>query len=159
GATGVNWNVKIMALKADGPAKEGISLQDLLAAYNYVSMMRDRGVDIRVTNNSYGGFQPFSKAWKEAIDIMGERGILFVPSAPNQATDIDNTGDDRMYPAAFDSANIISVAATDHNDRYMWFTNYGSVSVDLAAPGVAVFSTIPGGGYGWANGTSMAAPY
>src|SRR5262249_6606715 len=46
----------------------------------------------------------------------------------------------------------------DHNDRYAWFTNWGATSVDLAAPGDHVWSTVPGG-YGWNSGTSMATPH
>src|SRR5262249_49577468 len=119
-----------------------------------------RGVDIRVTNNSYGGFLPFIQSSKDAIDAMGQAGILFVAAAHNQAVDIDNDfGGLRMYPASFDSPNIISVAATDHNDRYAPFTNWGASSVDLAAPGELVWSTVPGNGYTWESGTSQATPH
>ena len=55
--------------------------------------------------------------------------------------------------------NIISVAATDHTDNLATFSNYGAMSVDLAAPGVNILSTLPGGGYGLNSGTSMATPH
>ncbi len=67
-----------------------------------------------------------------------------------------------MYPAAFTSANIISVAATDSNDQLASFSNYGVSSVDIAAPGVSILSTYPaslGGSYAYMSGTSMAAPH
>ena len=158
GATGVNWNVKIMALKTD--AGPGHDLADLISAYNYVLTMKNRGVNVRVTNNSYGGFNPFVQSWKDAIDSMGQAGILFVAAAHNFAVDIDAGSDQsRLYPAGFDSPSVISVAATDHNDRYASFTNWGATSVDLAAPGESVWSTLPGNTYGWSSGTSMATPH
>jgi subtilisin family serine protease len=153
GATGVNWNVKIMALRTDGGA--GHSVADLVAAYNYTVLMRSRGVDIRVTNNSYGG-PGFSQALKDAIDAMGQAGILFVAGAMNNASDNDVAG---SFPASFDSPHIIAVAATDASDRIASFSNWGATSVDLAAPGVDVWSTQPGNGYGWGSGTSMATPH
>jgi hypothetical protein len=78
---------------------------------------------------------------------------------------------DPMYPAAYDLDNIISVAATDHNDQLAYFSNYGANSVDLGAPGVDVYSTLPtyltdamweyglSTEYGWLSGTSMATPH
>jgi subtilisin family serine protease len=158
GAAGVNWNAKIMALKT-GDADGNFAISDVLEAYNYVILMKTRGVDIRVTNNSYGGFNSFNQSWKDAIDAMGQAGILFVAAAHNQAQDIDTSVDGlRMYPASFDSPNIISVAATDHNDRIASFSNWGATSVDLAAPGEGIWSTVPGNSYAWFNGTSQAAP-
>src|SRR5262249_23580048 len=97
----------------------------------------------------------FSQARKDAIDAMGRAGILFVAAALNEAKDNDAIP---AYPASYDSPSIISVAATDHNDRYAWFSDWGATSVDLAAPGVFVWSTVPGG-YTWNFGTSMATPH
>ena len=73
----------------------------------------------------------------------------------------------RMFPAGYDLDNIISVAATDHDDLYAGFSNWGEDWVDLAAPGVSIGSTVPTGrcpmctssGYGASSGTSMAAPH
>ena len=67
------------------------------------------------------------------------------------------------YPAAFDLPNVISVAATDRSDRLVEFSNYGAESVDLAAPGDDIYSTVPSvsdsSGYAAFSGTSMAAPF
>src|SRR5262249_59243802 len=63
------------------------------------------------------------------------------------------------FPSGVDLDNIISVAATDNRDQLASFSNYGATSVDLAAPGVATLSTIPGGRYAYFSGTSMATPH
>ncbi len=64
-----------------------------------------------------------------------------------------------FYPATFDLDNIVSVAATDHNDEMASFSNYGATTVDLAAPGVSILSTTPNNTYDTYSGTSMATPH
>ena len=156
GVAGVNWNVKIMALKfltAEGSGTDA----DAVECINYATMMRQRGVNIRLTNNSWGGGD-FNPALKDAIDASANAGLLFVAAAGNSSLD----NDDPLlpnFPSNYDSPNIISVAATDSWDGLASFSNYGSTTVDLAAPGVDILSTIPGGGYDQFSGTSMAAPH
>ena len=88
------------------------------------------------------------------------QGVLFVAAAGNSAVNADTSPD---YPAAFDLPNVISVAASDPDDELLDFSNYGRSSVDLAAPGEEIYSTVPArtesSGYGTFSGTSMAAPY
>jgi len=153
GSAGVNWNAKIMAIKTD--AGFGHATSDLIDAYNYIIMMRGRGVDVRVTSNSYAGGS-FSQAWSDAVAALGQSGTLFITGAANQATDNDANP---YYPASFGSPAIIAVAASDANDRIAPFSNWGATSVDLAAPGVDVWSTMPGGAYGYNSGTSMSTPH
>ena len=64
-------------------------------------------------------------------------------SSPPPATSGMDTDFDPMYPAAYDLDNIISVAATDHNDQLAWFSNYGATSVDLGAPGRGCLQHLP----------------
>lgn len=154
GGTGVNWTAQIMAVKI-ADASGNLTYADAIAGINYVTQARNRGANLRLSNNSWGGTD-FSQAMKDAVDAAGQAGLLFVAAAHNQSTDNDAVP---LYPASFDSPNIISVAATDQDDRYAAFTNWGATSVDLAAPGVEIWSSVTGGGYGWANGTSMAAPH
>ena len=75
----------------------------------------------------------------------------------------DGVGDDNdsfpHYPSSYDSANLIAVAVTDHNDSLASFSNFGNISVDLAAPGVSILSTVPFDGYDSFSGTSMATPH
>jgi len=113
------------------------------------------GVNVRVLNNSWGG-GGFDPGLLDAINASGAAGILFVAAAGNNAANADATG---FYPAGYDSPSIISVAATDNKDALASFSNYGKTSVDLAAPGVNILSTLPGGGYAFMSGTSMATPH
>src|SRR5262249_5901187 len=64
-----------------------------------------------------------------------------------------------MYPAALSYSNVISVAATDSGGGLAGFSNWGATSVDVGAPGSGILSTMPGGGYGYKSGTSMATPH
>jgi len=75
--------------------------------------------------------------------------------------DFDDNDNDLVprFASCCELPAVISVAATDHNDTLASFSNYGGVSVDLAAPGVMITSTLPGGRYGAMCGTSMAAPH
>lgn len=152
GVVGVAPNAKVMALKFLG--NFGGSTFDAIEAINYAVMM---GADI--TNNSWGGGGP-SQALYDAIANAGSAGQLFVASAGNGGSDSLGDNNDFLpsYPASYDLDNIISVAASDHQDQLSSFSNYGLESVDLAAPGVDIVSTVPGG-YDSFNGTSMAAPH
>ncbi|MEB3887423.1 S8 family serine peptidase, partial [Lyngbya sp. CCY1209] len=149
GVTGVSWDAQIMAVKFLNDSGSG-TIFNAIQAVEYATMM---GADL--TNNSWGGYFS-SSALQDAIDAAGASGQVFVAAAGNYDSDND------VYPfnpASYDSENIISVAATDHNDELASFSHYGATSVDLAAPGVDIFSSVPGDGYASYDGTSMAAPH
>ncbi len=143
------WNVQIMALKFIDANGFG-STFDAIEAIGYAI---NNGA--KLTNNSWGG-GGFSLFLREAIEASGNAGMLFVTSAGNAGNDTDITPN---YPSSYVLDNIISVAATDHNDNKASFSNDGKVSVDIGAPGVSILSTLPGNSYGKFNGTSMAAPH
>lgn len=149
GVAGINWRVSIMALKFLG-AYGGGSTSNAIELIDYAI---DKGAHI--INASWGGYYS-SPALEKAINRAQNSGILFVAAAGNSASDNDSKP---HYPSNYNLSNIISVGATDDNDKLAYFSNYGAVSVDVAAPGVSIYSTLPGGGYGSMSGTSMAAPH
>ena len=160
GVVGVNWNVKIMAIKIYSPNGSDTTSAMLVNAYNYVRMMKNRGVNIRVTNNSYGGCGEAcgnDQATKDALDALGSAGILNVFAAGNSNTNNDAAP---FYPASYTSPSVLAVAASDSNDNKASFSSYGAQSVDLAAPGVGIFSTVSTADkYNYKSGTSMATPH
>jgi hypothetical protein len=149
GVAGVNWNVKVMALKFLNAQGSGTTA-DAVAATMYAARM-----GAQVSSNSWGG-GPFDQSLLDAIEFGASRGMLFVAAAGNDGRNNDATP---TYPSNYDSEAIVSVAATDHNDALAFFSNYGAKSVDLAAPGVNILSTTPGGTYESLSGTSMATPH
>jgi len=155
GVAGVNWNSSVMALKFLDANGSG-SVANAVRALNYATMMRNTyGVNIRVTNNSWGG-GGYSQSLYDAIAANGQAGILFVAAAGNSAQNNDATP---SYPSNYNLDNVIAVAATDNRDALASFSSYGATTVDLAAPGVNIYSTQAGGGYRYMSGTSMATPH
>lgn len=155
GIVGVCWSARLIALKFLGAAGSG-STSDAAEALHYVAALKRNGVaNVRLTSNSWGGGGP-SQFLQDAIGENAEEDILFIAAAGNDAADADAQA---FHPSGFTNANIIAVASTDRNDNLSPFSNYGATSVDLAAPGSAIYSAIPGGGYGIKSGTSMATPH
>ncbi len=109
----------------------------------------------KISNNSWGG-GGYSLTLQSAISRADSAGHLFVAAAGNNGTNNDATP---HYPSNYTNPNIISVAATDDTDALASFSNFGASTVDLAAPGVSILSTLPGNTYGSYSGTSMATPH
>ncbi len=159
GVTGVAWHVKIMSLKFLGGSQGKGSTSNAVRGINYAIDMRNRGVNVRVINASWGGGSD-SQALRQAIADANNAGILFVCAAGNDGNNIDSFPD---FPASYapDLPNAISVAAVSIGGSLASFSNVGHHSVSLAAPGVNIMSTLPtnSGGYGSLSGTSMSTPY
>src|SRR6058998_985794 len=130
GVAGVNWNVKLMACKFLNAGGSG-STDGAVSCLNYLAMMKDRGVNIVATNNSWGG-GGFSQALYDAIDAQRQRGILFIAAAGNAGTNNDTSP---TYPASYDLPNVISVASTTRTDALSSFSNRGRRTVHIGAPG------------------------
>jgi subtilisin family serine protease len=149
GITGVCWSASVMQLKTLDSIGDG-SVADEIEAIEYAI---DNGASI--INASLGG-PDYSNAEYEAIQHAEDAGVLFVAAAGNDGLDNDLIPN---YPASYELNNIISVAATDNCDILASWSNYGATSVDVAAPGVSIYSTKAGNTYQELSGTSMAAPY
>lgn len=158
GVVGVNWKVKIAACKFLSASGSGTTTNAIKCFNYFEQLQKSQGIKVRVTNDSWGGGGS-SQALKDAMAALDT--TIHAAAAGNANSSAPS------YPAAYDLDNIISVAATDHNDDYAGFSNWGIPHVDLAAPGVGILSTVPTGtcplcspsGYATASGTSMAAPY
>ncbi|HVF47715.1 MAG TPA: S8 family serine peptidase, partial [Pyrinomonadaceae bacterium] len=95
---------------------------------------------------------------KDALDAMGDSGILNVFAAGNAATNVETAP---YFPVSYTSPSVLGVAASTSSDERAGFSNFGAVSIDLAAPGSGVLSTtsISNSSYGVFSGTSMATPH
>lgn len=146
GTVGVAPNVKLMALKAGG--SEGtLYVSSILNAIQYGL---DQGV--KVFNLSFAG-----DIYISSMDaLISSSDALFICAAGNDSVDNDITP---SYPASYTSSNIISVASISNDGSLSSFSNYGVYSVDVAAPGDYILSTVLNNKYQYYSGTSMATPY
>ncbi|MBS2035772.1 S8 family serine peptidase [bacterium] len=146
GVYGINWQAQVMPVKfldSNGSGKTSDAIKGLAFA-------AEQGA--RITSNSWGGTS-FNPALRDAL---ANSPCLHIFAAGN-----DNSDNDAIpyYPAGYDLPNLIAVAASDRRDQRGMFSNYGAESVHLAAPGVDIYSTVPGDQYTSLDGTSMAAPH
>jgi subtilisin family serine protease len=156
GVAGVNWVTSIMGLKFLDSRGSGSTADAINAIAFAVQVKKVFGTraNVRVLSNSWGG-GGFSQALLDEINVAASNDMLFVAAAGNNGTNNDTTP---SYPASYNAANIIAVAATDNRDALASFSNYGANSVDLGAPGVSIASTVRSG-YAYMSGTSMATPH
>jgi len=157
GVTGVNWTTSILPVKWLDSSGSG-STSSLISALNWVLQAKQAGVNVRVVNDSatFVG-TAYSQALSDEIDTLGAHDILFVTAAGNTG---DNNDDPavRRYPCGYDRPTEICATASDQYDQKPHWANYGATTVDLAAPGANVYSTLRNGSYGYISGGSMASP-
>jgi thermitase len=159
GVVGVNWNVRIMAVRWLDDSGRG----ELPNAIKAIDFAVEHGA--KVLNNSWYYFE-YDPDLEAAIKRAKAADVLFVAAAGNFADDPDNNGGDNdqetttgRIPSSLPEENIIAVAALDRNDNKATFSEFGKKTVHLAAPGVDILSTVPHDRYELNSGTSMAAPY
>lgn len=138
GTIGVDFRAKLMALRASNNGSNFTS-SAVIEAVQYATMMKTRGVNIAAINASFGG-GGYSSAESAAIQSAGDAGIIYCAAAGNHSLDHDVGA---SYPASYRLPNMIVVAATDQNDALASFSDYGASTVDLAAPGVNIISSLP----------------
>jgi thermitase len=156
GVAGVNWNVKLISAKIINSAGNATTA-NAISAIDYITNLRtQKGLDIIATNNSWGG-KAYSRALEEAIQRGGDAGIIFVASSGNSGANLNNSP---HYPAAYDCTTshrlfdcVVSVAAINEDGSLASYSNFGSRTVDIAAPGTNILSTLPNDDYGILSGT------
>ena len=162
--SGVNWNVKLMAL---GGSSGTTSI--VLEAYGYILDQRAiydstggaSGAFVVATNSSFGVNNADCNSatyslWNDMYNAMGEYGILSCGATMNNNSNVDVTGD---VPTGCDSDYMVAVTNTTRNDSKNSGAAYGLTTIDLGAPGTQVLSTYTGGGTSSLSGTSMASPH
>lgn len=147
GIVGVNHHAQIMPIKIFPDDGDSATAATIIRAALYADKM-----GARITSNSWtgGGYNPVVR------DVFGSSEAFHVFAAGNDATNNDEVP---SYPASFNLDNSVVVAASDRNDQLGYFSNYGKKSVNIAAPGVAIKSTVLDSKYATYNGTSMATPH
>ena len=157
------WGIKVLNKFGNG------WVSDIIAGVDWVTATRtdaDTTNDIAVANMSLG-FTGTSDALHNAIKASVAKGVVYVVAAMNNAADATT-----FSPAGYSEVITVSALADSdgkpgglggatsygNDDTLATFSDYGSV-VDIAAPGVDIYSTLPGGKYGTGSGTSMAAPH
>jgi len=148
GISGVSPKVSLIIAKYYDP--KSAANNNLINTVRAIRYCVAAGSDI--INYSGGGLEPSDKE-REAIALARDKGILFVAAAGNEQSNSDVR---KYYPANYDLDNIISVTAFDQKGDVLPSSNYGISTVDIAAPGKNVYSTLPGGNYGLLTGTSQA---
>jgi len=163
GVTGVNWNVKVMAISY---GSGGASLESgAIAAYSYARDQRllynqtngAKGAFIVATNSSFGLDlqQPSAHPiWCAMYDSLGAVGVLSAGATSNSNTNVDTQGD---IPTACTSNWLITVTNTTRNDTKAT-AGFGATTIDLGAPGSSITSTYPSNTYSSLTGTSVATP-
>jgi hypothetical protein len=164
GVTGVNWNVKVMAIEGSTELES-----EAVRGYTYVYKQRKlynesnglQGTFVVSTNASFGvdyGKPANYPLWCAIYDTCGKAGILSAGATANLNIDIDVKSD---IPTACPSDYLISVTNTNSSDVKYSGAAYGAKTIDIGAPGTGIWSTLPGNVYGgnsW-TGTSMASPH
>jgi subtilisin family serine protease len=171
GVVGVNWNVTMISGKFLGP--DGGTIADAIAAVNYFVDLKTRhGLNLVAINNSWGG-GGYSQAMHDAVIRCAKANILFTAAAGNgNLAGIGQNNDTKpSYPSNYNTTvgtstesaasydAVIAVAALTSTGALAKYSNYGVTTVDIGAPGSAVWSTIPNNYLGRYDGTSMATPH
>jgi serine protease len=159
GGVGINWTVRIMALKFLSFAGSGYDA-DAIECIDYAIATNAAGSsNVRVLSNSWSGLGG-SPALQAAVERARDAGMVFVAAAGNEQFNIDSPGC-VISPGGLNVSSIVTVVASDQMDLRANFSNFGKSLCALQAPGVDIYNTVvlEYGGYKLLAGTSMAAPH
>lgn len=171
GLAGVSWDVTMISAKFLGSG--GGTTANAVRAIDYLTDLKVRhGLNIVATSNSWGG-GGYSDALLGAIIRGAKADILFIAAAGNGGSDGVGDNNDFLnnFPSNYDTTTaaasetaadydaVVAVAAITSSGSRAGFSNFGSRTVDLGAPGVGIVSTVPSRSYASYNGTSMATPH
>ncbi|MBK7842106.1 MAG: S8 family serine peptidase [Bdellovibrionales bacterium] len=159
---GIAPEAKIMAVRVLDNSLSSTFLSDAAQGIIYAV---DNGAQILSSSwrvyKSWNGYEPSEEnllILRKAIEYAEARGVIFVTAAGNEALNLEDQ-ENKIYPAGFlGLENMVVVTSSDKNDHLSLFSNYGTKSVDVVAPGSNVLSTVPGDRWRQMSGTSMAAP-
>jgi subtilisin family serine protease len=151
GIAGLSSTAQIMAIRTVPDAADETDI-DIVESFIYAAKH-----GAKLINCSFGKrVNEGGDIVNETITFIGkEYGVLTVAAAGNDSSNNDKSP---KYPASFDSDYLLVVASTNKRGSMSYFSNYGQETVDIAAPGSSVYSTVPGNDYQSMSGTSMAAP-
>jgi subtilisin family serine protease len=149
GIVGILKNVKMVPVQFLSESGSGTTANAIQAVAYATKVQSD------VISNSWGG-GGYSELLKREIEIARDQGIYFVVAAGNNGSNNDVKN---VYPADYDVENVITVASHSSSGKLASNSNYGVENVDIAAPGVLIYSTLPENKYGYKSGTSMATPH
>ena len=151
GISGISPKISLMILKYYDPKGNDVNnLVNTVKAIDYAVAK-----NCNIINYSGGGIAP-SPEERAAIERANKKGILFVAAAGNERSNSDLR---KYYPADYGLPNILSVTAIDRFQNVLPSSNYGEQTVDIAAPGNDIISTLPNGQYGYMTGTSQATAF
>lgn len=157
GVAGVAPGARVMAIRACGLQSNGRHGCSAGAVANSIHFAVDEGAHI--INISLGAFLSAPGPVGEAVEYARGHDVTVVAAAGNESLNVDQLPPGEMLiPGGLPDSNVVAVAATDRNDRLTSFSNYGPDTIDLAAPGVEIFTTDLSGGYAFADGTSFSSP-
>jgi subtilisin family serine protease len=164
--TGINWKIKIMYISA------GYDLSNtalVMSAYGYILKQKQlwissggkQGANVVAVNSSFGIDEVNCNSgqysvWNDMYNELGKSGVLSVAATANAGVDVDRVGD---LPTSCDSDYLIAVTNSESTGKKNHDAGYGAMSIDLAAPGENIYSTLPQRQVGEMSGTSMATPH
>ncbi len=161
---GVNWEAKVMVVNGSSGTTSIVA-----KAYGYVLKQKKlwletggkQGANVVATNSSFGVDgadckNDAYKVWNDLYNAMGEQGILSAVATANAAVDVDRAGD---VPSGCESPYLITVTNTTKDSLRHPQSGYGAQSIDVGAPGTAIYSTTPNNSSQELTGTSMATPH